>query len=84
MENGVSIYARDPEAELQLYRVIEEFSDIFEDNRATVDIPEDEQMPIHLRPDVEIKLGRVYNLGKKDREVLDKAFDKMHLEGKLS
>ena len=41
-------------------------------------------MPINLKPDAELKSARVYPVGLKDRAVIDKIFDKMHADGKMT
>ena len=49
-----------------------------------MDIPEVEWMPIPLKTGAVSKPGRVYPVGQKDREVIDKTFDKLHDQGKMT
>lgn len=83
MPNGVTIYGK-PEAADAFAELLDEHQDLFIDKGQTVDIPEEEWMPIPLKPGVTSKPAKVYPVGQKDKEVIDATFDKMHDQGKMS
>ena len=83
MPNGVTIYGK-PHAAEPLSDVIDEFSDLFVDKGETVDIPEDQWMPIPLKPNAKSKPARVYPVGQRDKDVIDDTFDKLQAQGKLT
>ena len=83
LPNGVTIYARNTEAARALSQVALEFEDVFIDTGNTIDIPEEQWMPIPLKSDAKAKPSKVYPLGQKDREVVDATFDKLQQQGKL-
>ena len=83
LPNGVTIYGK-PSAAEPLAQLIEEHEDLFIDQGQTVDIPENEWMPIPLKPGATSRPARVYPVGQKDREVIDATFDKLHDQGKMS
>ena len=83
MPNGVTIYGK-PEAAEPLARLLNEHQDLFIDQGQTVDIPEEEWMPIPLKPDATFKPAKVYPVGQKDKEVIDATFDKLHDQGKMT
>ena len=82
LPNGVTVYGNE-EAHRVLSSVVAEYGDVFTDSGATIDIPEDQWMPIPLKPDAKAKPSKVYPLGQKDREVVDATFDKLQQQGKL-
>ena len=83
LPNGVTIYGGSAEAIQVLKSVVAEYEDIFRDSGATIDIPEEEWMPIPVRPDAKVKACKVYPLGQRDRDVVDATFDKLQQQGKL-
>lgn len=83
LSNGVTIYGRSEEALRVLSAVVSDYEDVFTDTGGTIDIPEDQWMPIPLKPDAKVKSAKVYPLGQKDREVVDATFDKLQQQGKL-
>ena len=83
LPNGVTIYGKDQEAFRVLSTVVTDFEDVFMDTGSTIDIPEEQWMPIPLKPDAKAKSSKVYPLGQKDREVVDATFDKLQQQGKL-
>ena len=83
MPNGVTIYGK-PDVAGQFAQLLDQHQDLFIDKGQTVDIPESEWMPIPLKPNVTSKPGKVYPVGRPDKEVIDATFDKMHDEGKMS
>lgn len=84
LPNGITVYGSSPEEASQIASVAMEFPEIWTDQGTTVDIPEEEWMPIPLKPGVESKPARVYPVGQKDREVIDETFDKLHKQGKMT
>ena len=83
LHNGITVYGQYPVA-MKIAAVADEFPEIWIDQGTTIDIPEEEWMPITLKPGADPKAARVYPLGQKDREVIDETFDKMHAQGKLT
>ena len=81
LPNGVRIYG-DITALKALKEVVDEF-DIWTDRGETVDIPEDQHMPIDLLPEIKYQPARIYPLSTKDREVVDAALDKLQKTGKV-
>ena len=59
LPSGITIYGNQEEAS-QIAAVAQEFPEIWTDQGTTVDIPEDEWMPIPLKPDAISKPSRVY------------------------
>ena len=82
MPNGVTIYG-DSHASNRLGQLIDQYQDLFIDQGSTVDIPEEEWMPIPLKPGVTSKPAKVYPVGQKDKEVIDATFDKLQEQGKM-
>ena len=83
LPSGITVYGS-PDVATQLAAVADEFPTIWNDQGTTVDIPEEQWMPINLKPDASVKPARVYPVSAKDREVIDKTFDKMHADGKMT
>ena len=83
MPSGLTVYGTQETAE-QIATVAMEFPEIWTDRGTTVDIPEEEWMPIPLKPGAESKPSRVYPVSQKDREVIDESFDKLHRQGKMT
>lgn len=84
LSNGITIYGSTQEEAFQIAAVAMEFPEIWTDQGTTVDIPEEEWMPIPLKPGVDSKPSRVYPLGQKDKEIIDETFDKLHQQGKMT
>ena len=85
MPNGVTIYGTG-EAFDSLAAVASEFADIWTDRGGFVELPEEDWMRIPLKADWESKITgkpKVYQLGIKDRAIVDKVFDKLQAQGKL-
>ena len=82
MPTGITVYGT-PEVASQIASVADEFPEIWKDQGATIDIPEEEWMPIPLKPNVTSKPSRVYPVSQKDRDVIDETFDKLHDQGKM-
>ena len=56
---------------------------MFTDQGTTYDIPEEDWMPIPLKPGASLSLLKVYNLSQVDRVKLDETFDKLYQQGKI-
>ena len=82
LDNGITVYGKLTVAQ-QLAAVTEKYQDVFTDQGATVDIPEEEWMPIPLKPGAKPSPSKVYNLSTADRAKLDETFDKLHEQGKM-
>ena len=80
---GLTVYG-DPDTQRQLLRVAESYPTIWNASGPTVDIPEKDWMTIPLLPNVKLDAAKVYPLGQRDREVVDKEFDQMHVESRMS
>ena len=80
LPSGVTVYGKDVSG---LASLVDSYQDIFKDSGSTVDIPEEEWMPINLKPGAAPKANKVYPLGARDRSVIDATFDKLHEQGKL-
>lgn len=81
---GITIYGATPETQSKLQETAEAFPNIWRDSGGTVNIPEEDWMPINTLPGTKPDPPRVYPVGLQDREFIDKEFDKLHQEGKLS
>lgn len=82
LPNGVTVYG-DDNAMNALAAIVAEFEDVFTDSGSTIDLPEDQWMPIPVKAGATVKPSKVYPLGHKDREVVDATFDKLQQQGKL-
>lgn len=82
LPNGVTVYGNE-EAFNALSAIVAEFDDVFTDSGSTIDLPEDQWMPIPVKPGTKPKPSKVYPIGQKDREVVDATFDKLQQQGKL-
>lgn len=84
LSNGSMAYGND-EARSAYARLVQDFPSLWQDN-GFIDIPKDEWMRIPLKSDWQSKLNgksKIYPLGTKDREVLDRTFDELHQKGRL-
>ena len=84
LDNGVMVYG-DAQATTALSDLVTEFPTIWQDE-GFVKLPQDDWMKITLRDDWQSRLpsgnrAKIYPLGIKDREVIDKTFDEMHRQG---
>ena len=79
MPSGITIYGDDTVAET-LASVTAEFPELWGDRGTTAKIPKERYMLIPLVPDWQDKLlpPKTYNLGRRDREVVDKLCDGLH------
>ena len=85
LPNGVNIYARDDEHIEAFTNLVEEFPKLWQD-ADFVNLPQSEWMRIPLRSDWESRVSgkaKVYLLGLKDREVVDRTFDELQEQGRL-
>ena len=82
--NGVMVYGNDLKIQA-LSTLIVDFPEIWIDI-GFVKIPQEEWMKILLRNDWQFKVNskvKIYSLGVKDREVVDRTFDELHHQGRL-
>ena len=86
MPNGVTIHDSGKKAVDAFAELVEEFPSIWEDNGFAT-LPEENWMKIPLKSDWESKVSgkaKIYPLGIKDREIVDKTFDELQALGRLS
>jgi hypothetical protein len=83
MPNGITIYG-DGSAYNRLSTVAEEYQKIFRDSGGTVDLPEEQWMQIPTLPGAKPDASRVYPLSPEDKKVVNKEFDRLHTEEKMS
>ena len=84
LPNGVMVYG-DKHATSSLANLVSEFPSVWKDE-GFVKVPQDDWMKITLRDDWQTKLQpkvKIYPLGQRDRDVVDKTFDEMHRQGRL-
>ena len=81
--NGITVYGITEEVRQQLTAVTEAYPLLWQDTGRTVDVPEEDWMPITLKPDAKIDAAKVYPLGPADREFVDKEFNKLHDQGRM-
>ena len=83
---GVTVYGDAPTRNL-LDSVVNEFPNLWKDTGNVVGIPDTQHMDIPLVNDWEQiykpGLARVYPVGRRDREVIDQEFDKLHGQRRL-
>ena len=85
LHNGVMIYGRNTNELQTLAELVDEFPKIWVDT-GFVKVPEEEWMKLPLRHDWQDKVSgkaKIYPLGIRDREVIDKVFDELHEQGRL-
>lgn len=84
LPNGVMVYG-DPQVTRALSDLVAEFPQVWEDT-GFVNVPKDEWMKIPLKKDWQSRVNsraKIYPLGIKDREVVDRVFDELHEQGRL-
>ena len=83
---GVTIHGA-PQARSVISETIECFPNLWQDTGNVVNVPDSEHMEIPLVDNWEqlYKPGqsRVYPVGKRDKEVIDREFDKLHTQGRM-
>ena len=86
LTNGITVYG-DHVSTPALTSTVSAYPDLWIDNGNTARVPESEYMNIPLIENWQdvYKPGqaRVYPVGQKDRDVIDKAFDKLHDQGRM-
>lgn len=83
MPNGVTIYGT-PDVAAAIAAVANDYPEIWTDQGTTVDIPEEEWMPIPLKSDAAPQPSRVYPVSQRDKDVINTTFDKLHQQGKMT
>lgn len=84
LNNGITLYG-DKKDHQQFQKIGAKYPRIWE-SPEFANVPEDNWMSIPLVEDWKDKTkftGKVYPLGKADREVVDKTFDDLHRQGKM-
>ena len=85
LPNGVMVYG-DAQARAQLADLVAEYPSVWKDE-GFVKLPQEDWMQLTLRDDWQDRLQpskvKVYPLGQRDRDVVDKTFDEMHRQGRL-
>ena len=83
--SGVTIYGHTNEAS-HFQSIAENFPCIWEPPTGVVNVPEEEWMSIDTVPDAETKIvaNKPFPTNDQDKEIIDKEFDRLHEEGKLS
>lgn len=84
--NNVTIYGNDLQAQA-LEKLVHNFRVLWTDQKKFAIPPNNEEMTIPLVKNWETRYkpgqARVYTVGGKDREVIDKTFDELHNQGRL-
>ena len=84
MPNDITVFG-DQSAYNRLSTVADAYPEIWRDTgEGTVNVPEEQWMPIPTLPDAKPDANKVYPLSPEDKQVIDKEFDRLHQEGKLS
>ena len=81
--NGVTIYGNNDVA-TAIADVAYQYPEIWTNQGTTVDIPEEEWMPIPLKPGITPKPARVHPVSQRDKQIIDETFDKLHQRGKVT
>ena len=79
LPNSITVYGTNKDV-VKLSTIVEEFAELQKDKGGTIDLLQEDQMRIPLRPSQEEKFTRkskVYHLGLKDRAIIDKVFNKL-------
>ena len=82
MFNDITIYD-DKSAYVRLFIVIEAYSKIWRDIENVMNIFEKDWMITFIVVDVKSEIVKVYSLSSKDKTIIDKKFDKLHVDEKL-
>ena len=86
LPSGITVFG-DRQTVFQIAQIVDKFGSLWEDRGQQVRMQEDELMEIPLVDDWEhvYKPGqaRVYTSGRRDRQVIDETFDKLHTQGRL-
>lgn len=86
MKNGVTIYQPAEFAHHMnaIEHLVQGYPKMFRDAGGVVRIPEEDWMPIRSLLDAKPAFARVYPVGKEDRRLIHKEFNKLQDNGKLS
>ena len=66
-----------------LYFIIDEYQNMFIDQKITINISENQWMFINLKSNVMIKPFKIYSLDQKDRKIVNITFNKLHAQDKM-
>ena len=84
LENGITIYGDDP---TDFETIVNNYPSLWKDDGGVVDVPEHQWMEIPLvenwRKNYNPRQAKVYPLGTKDRQEVDKMFNKLHEQGRM-
>ena len=79
---GITIYGTNAPTMEQINNVTSKYPSLWKDSGNVIDIPEKERMDIPLLDNwkelYKVGQSKIYPLGQKDWEIVDKAFDKLH------
>jgi len=87
LSTGVTVYGNDATTTEALSSVVDRFPAVWKDSGKFVDLPMDNWMRISLKPSWNDKVSRkarVYPLGLRDREVVDKSFDELQRQDRIA
>ncbi len=84
LPNGVIVHGK-PKAVKAIMGVVNKYPDVWKDSGKFVDLSKNNWMRIPLKPDYHVfGKARVYPLGVRDREIVDKTFDELHQQNRMS
>ena len=66
-----------------IHFIVDEYQNLFIDQKTTIDISKNQWMFINLKSDVTIKSFKIYSLDQKDKKIVDITFDKLHTQDKM-
>lgn len=84
--NGITLYGNKNQQKI-LQSLVEQFCDLWKDQKCFAKTPAGEEMSIDLIPNWQSKYkpgqAKVYMAGTNDRKLIDKTFDELHDQGRL-
>ena len=83
MPNGITVYG-DSSAYNRISTVADAYPTVWGPANGVVNVPEDQWMSIPIIPNAKPEPAKVYPLSPEDRRFVDKEFDLLHRQGKLS
>ena len=82
LENDLIVYEIKTKR-LKLKQIVMKHSEIWKNHGSIIDISKSEWLQINLKPKAEFKFCRIYFFNVRDRELVDKKFNKLQKVGKL-